>query len=313
MRPILIDTDTASDDAVAILIALREPSIKVVAITTVVGNCDIEQCTRNALICVEQANTYHPPVYAGMTKPLFREHFHSLHIHGDDGMGDMGLPAPTLTIANNHAVDAIIGYANEYDGELEIVTLGPLTNMAMAVLKDPSIVEKIKHVYVMGGSGLSAGNITPVAEFNFFVDAEAAHLVIESGLPLTVVGWEIGMGEAFIGTQDIERLNSLGELGQFAVRCNKVLMAFNAEREKRIGFDLPDPTAMAVALYPDIVESDIQAYGWIEYQSEKSYGQYVIDSTHLSGKPANTRTILAIKDGMFKQKLFSLLASSKST
>ena len=191
MRHLLIDTDTASDDAVALLMALREPSVKVEAITTVAGNCAIEQCKINALICIEKANTYTPPVFAGMTKPLFREHFTSHHIHGEDGMGDMNLPQPELSVEDMHAVDAMIEYAAKFEGELEIVTLGPLTNLAMAVLKDPSFVKNIKQVYVMGGAGLQQGNITPLAEFNFYVDAEAVHIVLNSGLTLNVVGWEI--------------------------------------------------------------------------------------------------------------------------
>jgi len=308
MRHILIDTDTASDDAVALLMALREPSIKVEAITTVAGNCAIPQCKKNALICVEKAATYVPPVYAGMTKPLFREHFTSHHIHGDDGMGDMNLPEPELSVEETHAVDAMIEYSYRFKGELEIITLGPLTNLAMAVLKDPDFASNIKQVYVMGGAGLTPGNITPLAEFNFYVDAEAVHLVLESGLPLTVVGWEIGMGEAFIGVEDMRQLNEMGELGQFTVRCNKTLMAFNAGRTDRIGFDLPDPTTMAVALYPEIVETSIESYCWIEYGSERSYGHFVIDSTNLTGKTANAKVITRIKDGAFKQKLFSLLA-----
>lgn len=308
MRHLLIDTDTASDDAVALLMALREPSVKVEAITTVAGNCAIPQCKKNALICVERANTYVPPVYAGMTKPLFREHYTSHHIHGEDGMGDMGLAEPDLSIEDMHAVDALIEYSYRFKGELEIVTLGPLTNLAMAVLKDPNFAKNIKQVTVMGGAGLTPGNITPLAEFNFYVDAEAVHLVLESGLPLTIVGWEIGMGEAFIGEEDMEHLNNLGELGQFAVRCNRVLMEFNAGRTERRGFDLPDPTTMAVALYPDIVEEYIETHSWIEYQSAKSYGHYIIDSTNLTDKAANAKVVKRIKSGNFKDKLFSLLS-----
>ncbi|QFT13036.1 nucleoside hydrolase [Vibrio sp. THAF190c] len=309
MRHLLIDTDTASDDAVALLMALREPDVHVEAITTVAGNCEIPQCKRNALICVERAGTYVPPVYAGMTKPLFREHFTSHHIHGEDGMGDMDLAEPNLSVQSQHAVDAMIEYARCFKGELEIVTLGPLTNLAMAVLKDPEFVHNIKQVTVMGGAGLTPGNITPLAEFNFYVDAEAVHIVLNSGLPLTIVGWEIGMGEAFIGEEDIKQLNQLGELGEFTVRCNKVLMEFNAGRTDRVGFDLPDPTTMAVALYPDIVESYIEAYSWIEYKSEQSYGHFVIDSTNLTHKPQNAKVITKIKDGYFKQKLFKLLST----
>jgi len=308
MRHLLIDTDTASDDAVALLMALRESDVKVEAITTVAGNCAVSQCVRNALICVEKAGSYAPPVYAGMEKPLFRKHYHSYHIHGKDGMGDIGLPEPRLTVEKTHAIDAIIECAYRLKGELEIVTLGPLTNLAMAVLKDPDFMKKVKHVYVMGGSGLTPGNITPLAEFNFYVDAEAAHIILTSGLPLTVVGWEIGMGEAFIGEKDIKTLNNLSELGRFAVRCNKTLMEFNAGRTERVGFDLPDPTTMSVALYPEIIETFLDAYSWIEYRSEKSYGHYVIDSTNLTGEPVNARVVTSIKTGMFKEKLFKLLS-----
>lgn len=127
---------------------------------------------------------------------------------------------------------------------------------------------------------------------------------------MTVVGWEIGMGEAFINEDDIAYLNQLSPLGQFAVRCNKSLMEFNAGRTVRKGFDLPDPTTMAVALFPDIVEEAFSRYSWVEYKCESSYGHYVIDATNLTGKAPNVRIILKIKSGMFKEKLFSLLADS---
>lgn len=313
MRKLLIDTDTASDDAVAILMALREASVQVEAITVVAGNCKLEQCVFNALVSVERAGTYTPPVYAGMTRPLLKDHFMSHHIHGNDGMGDMGNPTPALKQERLHAVDAIINYANEHPGKLEIITLGPLTNLAMAVMKSPDIVDKIKHVYIMGGAGLTPGNITPVAEFNFYVDAEAANIVIKSGLMLTVVGWEIGMGEAFINQDDIAHLNQLSSLGRFIVRCNKSLMEFNAGRTERKGFDLPDPTTMAVALYPEIIQDAFCRYSWVEYNSETAYGQYVIDSTNLTGKAPNARIVLKIKSGLFKEKLFKLMTDSAIT
>lgn len=312
MRKFLIDTDTASDDAVALLMALREDTIEVVAITTVAGNCEIQQCTKNALVSIDMAKTYNPPVYQGMTRPLMRHPYKSLHIHGENGMGDMELPYNELCSEKIHAVDAIINLATEFKNELEIVTLGPLTNLAMAVLKDPALPEKIKHVYIMGGSGMTPGNITPLAEFNFFVDAEAANIVIQSGLPLTVVGWEIGMSEAFIGVNDINILNSIGPLGKFAVICNRKLMEFNSKRTSRIGFDLPDPTTMAVALYPEIIEDSITSYTWVEHNNESSYGHYAIDSTNLTGKKPNARVVTKIKSDIFKKKLFSLLSTAKN-
>ncbi|MGB0895205.1 MAG: nucleoside hydrolase [Parashewanella sp.] len=308
MRHFLIDTDTASDDAVALIMALREPSIAVEAITVVAGNCPVKMALTNALISVEQAKTYIPPVFSGMKKPLFKELYTAQFVHGEDGMGNTSLAPSTLKPEKKHAVDAIIDYAARFDGTLEIVTLGPLTNLAMAILKAPEIIKKIKHIFIMGGSGGKSGNITPLAEFNMFVDAEAAHLVFNSGLPITAIGWEIGVGEAFINENDIQKLNQLGRLGKFAVDINQTVKAFNYQRSNKVGFDLPDPTAMAVALYPEIVTDCISAHTWIEYQSPTAYGHLAIDATGLLDKPVNAKIITKINHKLFKHKLFTLLA-----
>ncbi|OCQ52772.1 Pyrimidine-specific ribonucleoside hydrolase RihB [Photorhabdus australis subsp. thailandensis] len=309
MRHLIIDTDTASDDAVALLMALREPSVFIEGITIVAGNCTVSQCKKNALVSIEKAGMYIPPVYEGISKPLFREHYTSYHIHGKDGMGDMNLPESPLIAEDKHAVDAIIDIVKKFPGEIEIITLGPLTNIAMAVLKEPDLHKFVKMIYIMGGAGLKAGNITPLAEFNIYVDAEAAHIVLNSGLPLIFCGWDLGMENAFINELDIDKLNSLSDLGRFAVRCNKTLIEFNAGRTNRKGFDLPDPITMAVALYPnEMIEDKLEVYGYVEYQSTRSYGHLVIDSTHLLNNPHNMTVVTKIKDGVFKNKLFTLLS-----
>ena len=307
MRHFLIDTDTASDDAVALIMALREPSIKVEAITVVAGNCPLETCLKNALVSIERAGTYIPPIYSGIPKPLFRKLFTSEFVHGQDGMGNMNLPRPTLEVQSTHAVDAIIEMAHRFPGELEIVTLGPLSNLAMALLKEPELPVLVKQIYIMGGAGLGVGNITPVAEFNFYVDAEAIHLVMQANFEKTVVGWDVCIAETFINRSDIAHLNSLGVLGEFTVRCNASLIEFNKGWGKD-GFDLPDPTTMAVALYPDIVTKKFQAYGYIEYRSEKAYGQFIIDQLQLTGEPHNTTIVTEINAQKFKEKLFKLLS-----
>ncbi|EQB99189.1 pyrimidine-specific ribonucleoside hydrolase [Photorhabdus temperata subsp. temperata M1021] len=264
---------------------------------------------KNALITIEKAETYIPLIYEGMSKPLFREHYTSYHIHGKDGMGDMNLPEPSLISEAKHAVDAIIDIVRKFPGEIEIITLGPLTNLAMAVLKEPDLYKFVKAVYIMGGAGLKPGNITPLAEFNIYADAEAAHIVLNSGLPLVFCGWELGMEDAFINESDMDKLSSLSDLGQFAVRCNKTLIEFNIERCNRKGFDLPDPITMAVALYPnEMIADKLAVYGYVEYQSERSYGHLVIDSTHLLNKPHNMTFIMKIKGSVFKNKLFTLLS-----
>ncbi len=309
MRHFIIDTDTASDDAVALLMALREPSVFIEGITIVAGNCAVAQCRKNALVSIEKAGTYIPPVYEGMSKPLFREYYASYHIHGKDGMGNMNLPEPSLIAEDKHAVDAIIDIVKKFPGEIEIITLGPLTNIAMAVLKEPDLYKFVKMIYIMGGSGMKPGNITPLAEFNIYVDAESAHIVLNSRLPLIFCGWELGMEEAFIDEFDMDKLNSLGDLGQFAVNCNRTLIEFNAGRTNRKGFDLPDPITMAIALYPnEMIEDKLEVYGYVEYQSVRSYGHLVIDSTDLFNHPHNMTVVTKIKGRVFKNKLFALLS-----
>jgi purine nucleosidase len=307
MRHFLIDTDTASDDAVALIMALREPDVRVEAITVVAGNCPLEIGVKNALISIEKAGTYAPPVYAGMSQPLLRELLTGQHVHGQDGLGNQNLPSPALEKQSGYAVDIIIEMAHRFPGELEIIALGPLTNLAMAILKEPTLPDIIKRVYIMGGAGLGPGNITPVAEFNFYVDAEAAHLVIQSKLVKIVIGYDVCLEETFINSSDITHLNSLGSVGEFVVRSVKTVIEYH-KRLGKDGFGLPDPTAVAVALYPDIVTKQFDAYGYVEYKSEKAYGQFIIDQLQVTGNPPNVTAITEINARKFKEKLFQLLS-----
>ncbi len=307
MRHFLIDTDTASDDAVALLMALREPSVRVEAITVVAGNCPLELGVKNALISIEKAGTYAPPVYAGMSQPLFRELVTSAYVHGKDGLGNMDLPYPASEKQSGHAIDVIIEMAHRFPGELEIITLGPLTNLAMAILKEPTLPDLIKRVYIMGGAGLGPGNISPVAEFNFYVDAEAAHLVIQSKLAKTVIGWDVCMTDGFLDSSDISHLKSIEPLGEFAVRASVLLIEFT-KGLGRDGLGPADQTAVAVALYPEIVTKQFDSFGYVEYKSEKAYGQFILDQFQLTEKPHNVTAITNIDSKQFKEKLYKLLS-----
>ncbi|MBF4691576.1 nucleoside hydrolase [Fusibacter ferrireducens] len=308
MRKFIIDTDTASDDAVALIMALREKEVKVEAITVVAGNVPIDVAVKNALISVEMANTYKPPVFKGIAKPILRELVDSEYVHGSDGMGEMNLPDPTIQIEQEHAVDAMIRMIEAHDDqELELITLGPLTNLAVAYVKAPEILKKLKRVTIMGGAGLKSGNITPVAEFNIYVDPEAAQIVAASGLPLYFVGWDASMGESFLNLDDLEFLNNSGsETAKFCVRCNKSLQTFNLERLNHQGFDLPDPATVAAAFYPEIVEN-YDAYCYVEYKSEMNSGQLVIDYLSILNEPPNATFCGVLNGAAFKQKLFELI------
>jgi hypothetical protein len=187
-RAFLIDTDTASDDAVALIMALRAPDVRVVAITTVADNVPVQQSTRNALYTVELCGA-NVPVYAGADKPLLRTYENATWFHGRDGLGDHNYPAPQRSQEKAYAVDAIIETVEANPG-LVIVTLAPLTNLALAVAKKPSIAAKVSRCVIMGGAPCCEGNVTPAAEYNIWVDPEAARMVMLSGLPVELVGWQ---------------------------------------------------------------------------------------------------------------------------
>src|SRR5215469_1046422 len=215
-RTFLIDTDTASDDAVALLMALRAPDVRVAAITVVAGNVEVRQATRNALYTAElcRANV---PVYSGAEKPLLRTYQNATWFHGRDGLGDHGYSAAREKAAAADAVDAIIEAAEKYPG-LVIVTLAPLTNVALAVAKKPSIAAKISRCVVMGGNPCGEGNVTPAAEYNIWVDPEAARIVLRSDLPIELIGWHLCRYGAVLNDKDIAHVESFNtKLAHFAV------------------------------------------------------------------------------------------------
>lgn len=254
MRKFIIDTDTASDDAVALLMALQHPDIDVQAITVVAGNVPLPQGIQNAMYTVElcQKNT---PVYAGCAKPILRDLFTAEDVHGNDGMGDIGLPLSGYTPAAGHAVDVLRQVIHTHANNITLVTLGPLTNIAVALLRDPELAQKVSHCYIMGGLGTGHGNITPLAEFNIWVDPESAKIVFDSGMPITMVGWDISWKYATFNQEDADNIRNIGTpLAKFAVDIQATLNEYAKDESDLAGFDLPDPITMAIAIDPTIAD-----------------------------------------------------------
>ena len=212
MRHFLIETDTASDDAIALVMALNYPDVQVEAITVVSGNVHVDQGVQNALYTAELCGKG-VPVYRGMEKPLLRRLETAEYVHGEDGMGDIGLPLAGRMPAAGHGVTAIIDTIHRCAGDITLVALGPQTNLAMAVMLDPSIAGKVNECVIMGGVGQGVGNITPAAEYNIWVDPEAARIVFESGLPLKMVGWDVAYTCARLAPPEIRRLRDVGTVG----------------------------------------------------------------------------------------------------
>ena len=288
-RTFIIDTDTASDDAVALIMALRWPDVEVKAIVTVAGNVGLEQATRNALYTSELCGS-DVPVYKGASKPLTRRHEDAQWFHGQDGLGDRGYPAPKKQAESQNGIEAIIETAKANPGSV-LVTLGPLTNVALAVSRAPEIVPLISRCVVMGGAANCVGNVTPAAEYNIWVDPEAAHIVFSSGLAVEMVGWELCRGDANLRQNDIEAIRAMNTtLGHFAIDCNSVAMQANYKQSAEIGIALPDPVTMAVALDPTVVSHASKHYVAVEHRSELTRGMTVVDQLGVTGEAVNDAT-----------------------
>ena len=322
----IIDTDTASDDAVALVMALRSPEVEVHAITVVAGNVSLEQGSRNARFTVELCGSS-VPVYEGAVRPLLREAQTAQFFHGKDGLGDQGYPPPSRPASPGHAVNALIEGIRAQPG-LTLVTLGPLTNVALALMQAPDIATKVGRCVVMGGAACAVGNMTPAAEYNIWCDPEAARICFRSGMPIEMVGWELCRGPAVLDQGDIARCRKIGTpLANFAVDCNLTALDANRRFYSEDGIGLPDPTAMAVAIDASVATRKSRHAVDVECEGNLTRGMTVVDQldvvrrglADLAGWPREAAarephvTICWELDvARFKAMLFSTLGESGS-
>jgi len=284
MRRFIIDTDTASDDAIAILMALQWPDVEVEAITIVSGNMPVAQGSRNARYTVELCGQK-TPVYEGCMRPLLRAPAHAYWFHGADGMGGMVYPSLQRPPAPGHAVPELIRRFAQAPGEIILVTLGPLTNIATALRIEPRLAQWVRQCVVMGGAACTVGNVTPAAEYNIWCDPEAARIVFHSGMPLLMVGWELSRAEANLSREEIAAVVALGsERARFAMDCNKYALAASIDLQGDPGLGLPDPIAMAVALDPSVCSQ--RSRHFVEVSCDDlTRGMTIVDQLHVSSSP----------------------------
>jgi len=288
MRNFLIDTDTASDDAVAIIMALSEPSVNVLGLTTVAGNVGVKQATRNALLTADICKS-DVPVFAGADKPLKRAHDHAHWFHGKDGLGDHKYPAPKRKPEREPAVDAILRLTQAEPG-LTLITLGPLTNVALALEREAELAERIGRCVVMGGAPCCEGNVTPAAEYNIWVDPEAARLVFRSKLKIEMIGWHVSRGPSVLRDDEIEAIEAIGTAkAKFAIECNSAARAAYRVQTGEVGLSLADPTAMAVALDRSIGLSWSRHKVAVECDSALTRGMTVVDRLNVSADDNNAK------------------------
>lgn len=313
MRKIIIDTDTGSDDAAAIMMAVAASDVEIMGVTTLGGNITLEQTTKNALQTLEVCGAG-IPVYPGSSRPIMRELVTASGVHGKDGMGDQDLVHPTGKPEKQHAVDFILDTVKKNPDEVELVVLGPATNVALAIMQDRETMSHVKHIWSMGTAGFGSGNCTPVAEFNVYVDADSYAVMLTSGIPITIIGFDLCLGPAAMQREDLEFLKNASKAGAFVAECTTALLNYNLQKRGEYFVDLPDAVAMGVALWPDIVQDSVSAYCYCCTKEEPAYGQVIIFdvnqplSIDYEIPPANAQVIRKIDFKEFKSRFKNAIA-----
>ena len=307
---LVIDTDTASDDAVALMLALAEPGVTVEAITVVAGNVPLPQGVRNAIVTCDVMGRPDVPVYAGRPGPILRPLDTAQDVHGANGMGDIELPVPSREAEAEHGVSALVRLANEAPGQRTLVTLGPLSNLATALLLDPDLLGKWEHVWCMYGVADSEGNASPSAEYNVWADPESARVVLghaEAG-QVTFVGWDVSRKYAVVRPHDQAELLALGTVrARFAQEINAAVDAFCREITGLEGYDLPDPIAMAAALRPGLIRASEEAAVDV-ISNGPGRGTLMIDRRPGARPAPNVRLVTAVDEAGFKAMLREMCA-----
>jgi len=287
-RKIIIDTDPGQDDAVAILLALGSPAeLEIVGIVAVAGNVGLAQNAKNALKIVELSGKTDTPVYAGCERPMRRKLVTAEQVHGKTGLDGPDLPEPKIKLREQHGVDFIIEtLRREPSGTVTLCALGPLTNLAMAFVKAPDIIPRVQEIVLMGGGLFEGGNTTPAAEFNIYVDPEAADVVFHSGIPITVVPLDVT--HFMLSTKvRVERFRALGN--KTGIATAQMLEFFERFDEAKYGWEggpLHDPCVIAFLLKPELFKGKHVNIA-IETGSELTRGMTVVDWWGVTGRAKN--------------------------
>jgi purine nucleosidase len=293
---LLIDTDPGVDDALAILMAHAHADVH--GLTIAAGNVGLAHTVRNARTLVDLVGTS-TPVFAGCPTPLVRlPEEDAVHVHGTDGLGDVGFPEPKAIAGDEHAVQAILRLTRERS-DLTLVALGPLTNLALAVRLDPSLPQRVKRLVIMGGAVTGLGNTGKIpAEFNIGFDPEAAHVVFEAFPSFDLVDWEVVLRHAFDDLEFDGWMAAGDQRARFFEQVFRTARAFNLKRGRR-GVIAADALAMAVAIDPSIVTRVEERHVAVEMDGRLTRGATVVDWSHRLGRPANARIVMEVDQARF--------------
>ena len=272
-RKVIIDSDTGADDASALILAAKQKNVEILGVTVLVGNVDLEQSAKNALAALETAGC-DAPVYKGAAHTLDGVEKNAYSVFGNDGMGDANLINPRKKAAEGDAVDFIIDSVKNDPGEVELIVLGPATNIAKAIQKAPEDMKKVKRIWSMGTAGLGHGNASPVAEFNVYADPEAYKIMLNAGLPVTVIGLDVCDGEAQWTDAQFARLDSLNETGSFVADSFGKIREFYKENESSSTMNC-DALAVMCALYPGFVKDTVNTHASCITEKGETFSQVI--------------------------------------
>jgi len=304
--PVLIDCDPGRDDAVALMLALGSPELEVLGITTVAGNVPLDKTTPNALRVLEFLGREDIPVAAGADRPFVRPLYTAPHVHGTSGLAGFDLPEPRTAPVEAHAVDFLAGRLLEAPGPVTLIALGPLMNVALLLALRPDAAERIERMVVMQGA-IGLGNSTTSAEFNTYVDPEAAQRVFSSGIDLTMVGLDV-TDEAFLGHERVEGFRACGRVGEtVATFLGRDLERRRDEPGYR-GVVLPDAVTVAEVVRPGVVTT-LYRNVVVECGSEYTRGRTVVDLKERTGREPNTHVAVGVDTEAFVSLLAERLAA----
>ncbi|MBR6896980.1 MAG: nucleoside hydrolase [Lachnospiraceae bacterium] len=271
-RKLIIDTDTGADDASALILAAKNKNVEILGVVTLAGNVDLKQSVKNALMALEVAGC-DAKVYRGSEQRFDGAQINAFSVFGSDGMGDAGLISPKGSAEQTDAVDFILETVSRYPGEVELVALGPATNIANAIKKDPETMKKVKMIWSMGTAGFGPGNASPVAEFNVYGDAKAYKYMLDSGLPVTVIGLDMCDGDAMWTGAQFAELEKAGATGSFVARSFAKIREFYASNGSADATMNCDSLAMTCVLYPGFIKDSVKTHGSCITDEGECYAQ----------------------------------------
>ena len=308
-RRVIVDTDTAGDDTQAIVLAALSDRIEIEGVTVAAGNVDFDREVENARYTLQLTGSADVPVYEGARSPLMKEYETAEYVHGEGGLGGDLFPDTGIPSADQHAVDFIVETARENPGEITLACIAPLTNVALACEREPELNELLDEVWIMGGNVNCLGNVTPAAEYNFWVDPDAAKIVLDE-LDVTLVDWGVTVRDSLFGTETLDRIEDAADdsaYADFYATITESVRAFNEETMGQDATTQPDSLVTACLIEPDLIEAEGRYFVDVDEREGMTRGYTLVDENGVLGEDPNARVIESIDADGFREMFLDAL------